>query len=87
MHNAEIFTPQGNFFGAHSNFLCLRFHANGFLRKMVRFLTGTILEISSGARPADHLKLALTTSDRKYVGVPSPARGLFLERVIYEPER
>jgi tRNA pseudouridine38-40 synthase len=86
MHNAETFTLDENFFGAHPHFLCFRFHANGFLRKMVRFLTGTILEISSGSRPPEHLKLALTTGERKYVGIPAAARGLFLERVYYEPE-
>lgn len=70
-------------FAAHDNFLYVRFHATGFLRKMVRFLTGTMLEIGSGRRPFKHLKLALETGDRNYVGVPAAARGLFLEKVIY----
>ena len=70
-------------FAAHQNFLYLRFQATGFLRKMVRFLTGTILEIASGRRPFEHLPQALETGDRHYVGVPAAARGLFLERVLY----
>ena len=70
-------------FAAHDNFLYFRFHATGFLRKMVRFLTGTMLEIGSGRRPFEHLSLALETGDRNYVGVPAAARGLFLEKVIY----
>ncbi len=70
-------------FAAHPHFLYLRFHATGFLRKMVRFLMGTILEIASGRRPVEHMALALETGERKYVGVPAAARGLFLERVIY----
>ena len=70
-------------FAAHQNFLYLRFEATGFLRKMVRFLTGTILEIASGRRPFEHLTLALETGDRQYAGVPAAARGLFLERVLY----
>lgn len=70
-------------FSAHPNFLYFRFEANGFLRKMVRFLTGTILEIASGRRPAEHIRLALETGERRYAGVPAAARGLFLERVIY----
>jgi tRNA pseudouridine38-40 synthase len=74
-------------FAAHENFLYVRFEANGFLRKMVRFLVGTILEIASGKRPVDHLKLALDTGDRAYVGVPAAARGLFLEKVRYERSR
>jgi tRNA pseudouridine38-40 synthase len=72
-----------SWFGAHGNFLYFRFHATGFLRKMVRFLTGTMLEIASGRRPLQHLSLALETGDRNYVGVPAAARGLFLEKVIY----
>ncbi len=70
-------------FAAHPHFLYFRFHATGFLRKMVRFMTGTMLEIGSGRRPFDHLHLALETGDRNYVGVPAAARGLFLEKVIY----
>lgn len=70
-------------FAAHESFLYFRFHATGFLRKMVRFLTGTMLEIGSGRRPFEHLSLALETGDRNYVGVPAAARGLFLEKVIY----
>jgi tRNA pseudouridine38-40 synthase len=86
LFKAETFQPSEIHFGAHTNFLCLRFHATGFLRKMVRFLTGTILEIASGSRPSDHLRLALETGDRKYVGIPAAARGLFLEKVLYEVE-
>jgi tRNA pseudouridine38-40 synthase len=64
-------------------FLCIRFEATGFLRKMVRFMVGTLLEIASGRRDPDDLRKALATGERRYVGVPAPARGLFLEKVIY----
>jgi tRNA pseudouridine38-40 synthase len=64
-------------------FLCIRFEATGFLRKMVRFMVGTLLEIASGRRDPDDLQKALETGDRKYVGVPAPARGLFLQKVNY----
>ena len=67
----------------HDNFLYVRIHATGFLRKMVRFLVGTMLEIVTGRRPPEHVSLALQTGERQYVGVPAPARGLFLERVYY----
>jgi len=83
MIRAENSRPPDDFFGAHRDFLFLRFQANGFLRKMVRFLTGTILEIASGSRPLEHLKLALESGEREYVGIPAAARGLFLERVFY----
>ena len=80
----EVLTHAGPLdFGAHNHFLSFRFHAQGFLRKMVRFLTGTMLEIASGRRPFEHLQMALQTGDRIYVGVPAAARGLFLEKVQY----
>lgn len=63
--------------------LCIRFEATGFLRKMVRFMVGTLLEIASGKRDPEDVAHALQTGDRKYVGVPAPARGLFLEKVNY----
>src|SRR5262249_28915083 len=64
--------------------LSIRVHATGFLRKMMRFLVGTMLEIAAAKRPLDHLRKALDTQDRSYVGVPAAARGLFLERVYYD---
>jgi tRNA pseudouridine38-40 synthase len=63
--------------------LCLRFEATGFLRKMVRFLVGTLLEIASGKRDPGDLGKALETGQRQYVGTPAAARGLFLEKVKY----
>lgn len=63
--------------------MCIRFEADGFLRKMVRFLIGTMLEISSGRRPFSDLETALETGDRSRVGIPAAARGLFLEKVFY----
>ena len=63
--------------------LYVRIHATGFLRKMVRLLVGTMLEIGSGKRPLDHLSQALERGNRSLTGIPAPARGLFLEKVIY----
>ena len=63
--------------------MCIRFQADGFLRKMVRFLVGTMLEIASGRRPLPDLEEALTTGNRARAGIPAGARGLFLEKVFY----
>lgn len=64
-------------------FLYVRIHSNGFLRKMARMIIGTMLEIGSHKRPLTDLRAALESGDRKYVGVPAAARGLFLEKVFY----
>jgi tRNA pseudouridine38-40 synthase len=63
--------------------LTIRITATGFLRKMVRFLVGTMLEIASWKRPLEHMERALNSGDRNFVGIPAPARGLFLEKVNY----
>jgi tRNA pseudouridine38-40 synthase len=79
IHDVEILTVNQD----QTDFLYVRIHSNGFLRKMARMMIGTMIEIASGKRPAKDLTRALETGDRKYVGVPAPARGLFLEKVIY----
>jgi tRNA pseudouridine38-40 synthase len=63
--------------------LTIRMTAGGFLRKMVRFLVGTMLEIATQKRPLEDMDRALKSGDRKFVGVPVAARGLFLEKVDY----
>ena len=72
---------------ATGSYLCMRIQANGFLRKMVRFLVGTMLEISGGKRELKDLQLALESGDRRYTGVPAAAHGLFLEKVYYTEEK
>ena len=66
-----------------SRILSFRIEANGFLRKMVRFIVGTILEIGSGKRPIADLQRALEMGDKSGVGIPAAAKGLFLEKVFY----
>lgn len=78
----EVFTTNADRF-IEWPFLCIRLEATGFLRKMVRFMVGTLLEIAAGRRDPEDMKKALETCDRKFVGVPAPARGLFLEKVRY----
>ena len=79
IHSVEIFQAETD----QTLFLYVRIHSNGFLRKMARMVVGTVLEIASGKRPFEDLSNALKTADRRYVGVPAPARGLFLEKVFY----
>lgn len=69
-----------------ASLICIRIHSNGFLRKMMRFLVGTMIEIASSRRPISDLTAAFETGERKHVGTPAAARGLFLERVFYGDE-
>lgn len=65
------------------NFIRVRIEAKGFLRHMVRNIVGTLVEIGRGRISPDRLKEILEARDRKLAGQTAPARGLFLERIVY----
>jgi tRNA pseudouridine38-40 synthase len=57
--------------------------ANRFLRRMVRTLVGTLLEIGAGKRPARWIEEVIEARDRSAAGEAVPPRGLFLVSVDY----
>ncbi|MBM4160176.1 MAG: tRNA pseudouridine(38-40) synthase TruA [Ignavibacteria bacterium] len=57
--------------------------ADRFLYGMVRALVGTMVEIGRGYRPLEDFGRILDARDRREAGMAPPAKGLFLERVIY----
>jgi len=57
--------------------------ANRFLYGMVRALVGTMVEVGRGHRPAEEFKRILDARDRRAAGMSAPAKGLFLEEIIY----
>ena len=61
----------------------LIFIGNGFLYKMVRNITGTLLDVAKGKIRVEDLPKILKSKDRKNGGKAAPAKGLFLEKVIY----
>jgi tRNA pseudouridine38-40 synthase len=65
-------------------FLVFRIAATSFVWKMVRSLLGTMLEYEREGRTAAELASALEARDRLRAGTSAPARGLFLERVVYD---
>ncbi len=60
--------------------------ANAFLRRMVRNLAGTLLEVGRGRRSPEEVRQALEGQQRELSAPPAPARGLVLERVQYPAE-
>jgi tRNA pseudouridine38-40 synthase len=66
--------------------LTLTITANGFLRRMVRSIVGTLLEVGRGRRRPDEVKKILAARDRSLAAPPAPACGLTLERVDYPKE-
>ena len=61
----------------------LRYHGDGFLQYMIRILSGTLLEVGQGVRPAEDMTRILESLDRAEAGPTLPARGLTLEQVEY----
>lgn len=61
----------------------LRFAGAGFLHRMVRILSGTLIEIATGRRPPDDLPRILASRDRREAGYTAPACGLSLVGVRY----
>ena len=62
----------------------LDFEGTGFLRYMVRNLTGTLLEVGRGRREARDVDRILAARDRAQAGRTAPAEGLTLVRVHYD---
>jgi len=60
----------------------IEFHGSGFLYKMVRNITGTLVDVARGKLPEERLD-ALLASPGPYRGHTSPAHGLTLVEVRY----
>jgi tRNA pseudouridine38-40 synthase len=75
--DTACFFPEGPF-------LCFKVAASSFVWKMVRSMLGTVLEYEQKDLSAAELAAALEARDRSRAGMSAPARGLFLERVVYD---
>lgn len=58
-------------------------HGDGFLRHMVRNIAGTVFEVGQGKRSLVNFTETLAAKDRSRAGLTAPAKGLFLNEVIY----
>ena len=63
----------------------LRFTGDGFLRQMVRILSGTLIDIGRKRLPENCIPYILACRDRRKAGPTAPANGLVLEQVFYSP--
>lgn len=63
----------------------IHFVGDGFLRKMVRNLVGTAVDIALERRPLRCVQEALATHQRSKAGPTAPADGLTMEEVFYDP--
>jgi tRNA pseudouridine38-40 synthase len=65
----------------------LWFEGNGFLRHMVRNLSGTLIEVGSGRRDPEGMTALLAGRDRRRAGPTAPAHALTLVSVSYSEVR
>lgn len=63
--------------------LTLRFTGDGFLYRMVRLLTGTLIRCAEGRAGPEFLAELLGAKGAKKTHFQAPAEGLYLARVIY----
>ena len=63
--------------------LTLRFEGNGFLYKMIRLLTGTVVRCAQGRENLDFIREILASKGKKKSSFAAPAEGLYLTRVLY----
>lgn len=65
------------------NVLCLRFHGNGFMYRMVRLLVGTAHQVARGRMSVPQLTAMLEQPLGEKSRYCAPAHGLYLHQVLY----
>lgn len=68
------------------DYLFLDFWGAGFLYKMVRSLTGSLLDVGRGYFGVDILEKALACGDRSLLSLTAPGKGLSLLKIYYNDE-
>ena len=68
---------------AQDKMIKVTIEADGFMRYMARNIVGTLVEIGRGNIKKESLGGIMLSRDRNRAGPTAPARGLFLERVMF----
>lgn len=66
--------------------LVMEIEGDGFLRHMVRNITGTLVEVGLGRMPPSAVRDILDSRDRARAGPTAPPSGLFLAAVLYSAD-
>ncbi|MCR4691439.1 MAG: tRNA pseudouridine(38-40) synthase TruA [Lachnospiraceae bacterium] len=66
------------------DYLLLTFHGDGFLRNMVRILTGTLVAVGKEEITPEDVQVLLASADRRKAPATAPAQGLCLLQVDYD---
>ena len=60
--------------------------ADRFLRNMVRAVVGTLIDVGTGKISIEEFKDVINKKDRCEAGMSMPAKGLFLNKIVYPKE-
>ena len=71
---------------ADGPFISIHVRARSFLHNQVRSIVGTLERVGSGSWEALDVKAALEAKDRAACGPVAPPDGLYLSRVVYNPD-
>lgn len=83
VRNAPIKTISSIKIHIEDELLSFTFEGSGFLHKMVRNMTGSLLDCGTCRILPKDVKDALEEKDRRCVGKTAPAKGLTLTKVLY----
>jgi len=64
-------------------FVVIGVEGSGFLWNQIRIMAGTLLEIGHGELPADRVRVALESGERRLAGRTAPANGLYLQWIKF----
>lgn len=67
-----------------NDFIEISVTADGFLYNMVRIIVGTLVDVSDGKISDDSASEILASKNRVLAGATAPAKGLYLNKVLYE---
>lgn len=81
LEGARFFEQEDNF---GQKLLVFEIEANAFLYRMVRSLTGTLIDFDKNKKGAEDFKAALDSCDRAKAGPTAPPDGLFLWQVKFD---
>ena len=66
-----------------SKLVKIKITGNGFVYRMVRNITGTLVEVGKGRLKTTEVKKILMARNRKLAGPTAPAYGLYLEKIKF----
>jgi len=68
-------------------YLTIEFTGSGFLKQMVRIMTGTLVAVGTGKIAPKDVKTILKNKDRTKAPKTAPAHGLYLKKVRYSKNK